>query len=317
MIRRFAVIMTILSAFALRLGAQQIVETRLSRDSILIGDQVEWSSRIQAPKGMRIHIDTMSGYVTPGVELIGDFKVDTLKVKKDFANFTTRATITSFDSGVYVIPPVMVYFYNGEELVDTIRMQALPLYVQSFDIDTTTFEMHDLKGQLTYPVTFRETLPWIGLALLIIALAGLAIYLIKRHLAGKSLLGHHTVKDPAHIVALRSLEKTRRSQLWQNGKQKQFYTEVTDAMRVYIEERFAIQSMERTSAEILEDLSKADVRPESFESLKDLFTLSDLVKFAKYTASEAENEGVIPTAVRFVNDTFMQTLEQKEEPKNE
>ncbi|GAB1472850.1 hypothetical protein MASR2M69_02910 [Bacteroidota bacterium] len=37
--------------------------------------------------------------------------------------------------------------------------------------------------------------------------------------------------------------------------------------------------------------------------------LSDLVKFAKYTAPEQDCESAIPSAVRFVNSTFLEQIE--------
>ena len=58
-------------------------------------------------------------------------------------------------------------------------------------------------------------------------------------------------KDPPHIVALRSLDRIRGEKLWQKGNQKQYYTEITDTLRVYIEQRFGIKTIERTSNEIL------------------------------------------------------------------
>ena len=116
-------------------------------------------------------------------------------------------------------------------------------------------------------------------------------------------------KDPPHIVALRSLDRIRGEKLWQKGNQKQYYTEITDTLRVYIEQRFGIKTIERTSNEILVDLSVKDLAPSDYEALKDLFGTADLVKFAKYSATEAENENAVPVAVRFVNDTFMQELE--------
>ena len=40
--------------------------------------------------------------------------------------------------------------------------------------------------------------------------------------------------------------------------------------------------------------------------------MADLVKFAKYSASEGENERAIPVAVRFVNATYVVKLEEEE-----
>ena len=169
--------------------------------------------------------------------------------------------------------------------------------------------MYDIRPQFRYPVTFAEVLPWVAGGIVLVA-AIIAVWrLIVRRRKNRPLFGKPTPQDPPHIVALRDLDRIRGEKLWQTGNQKQYYTEITDTLRVYIEKRFCVKTIERTSGEILVDLSVKDIQPSDFESLKDLFGTADLVKFAKYTASESENENAVPVAVRFVNDTFMQALE--------
>ena len=326
---RYRIFSTVTAAAALlllsvlRAGAQEIVSAGVSRDTILIGDQIEWTSEMRLPRGMSVRIDSMSGYVVPGVELIGDFTIDTVDRGRDFSRVQTRATITSFDSGSYVLPPLVVYVYRGEEAVDTLRLPEVPLEVTTIPIDTTTYEMYDIRPQFRYPVTFAEVLPWVArypvtfaevlpwvAGGIVLVAAIIAVWrLIVRRRKNRPLFGKPTPQDPPHIVALRDLDRIRGEKLWQTGNQKQYYTEITDTLRVYIEKRFGVKTIERTSGEILVDLSTKDIQPSDFESLKDLFGTADLVKFAKYTASESENENAVPVAVRFVNDTFMQALE--------
>jgi hypothetical protein len=112
-------------------------------------------------------------------------------------------------------------------------------------------------------------------------------------------------------VALRDLEKIRKQKLWQNNKQKQFYTAVTDTLRYYISERFGIMTMERPSTEMLEDLKNQDVDEKTFDKIAALFGRADLVKFAKYEATAEENEETIPDAVQFVNATYVSQLEEE------
>ena len=292
-----------------RAGAQDILSATVSRDTILIGDQVEWKSRIKVPKGMSVKIDSMSGYVVPGVELIGDFKVDTVDRKKDFSMVETRAVVTSFDSGSYVLPPLVVYFYRDGQGVDTMRLPEVPLEVTTVPIDTTTYQMYDIRPQFRYPVTFKELVPWILLLAALVAVVVLTVHFALKRKKTGMVFGKPDPKDPPHIVALRSLDRIRGEKLWQKGNQKQYYTEITDTLRVYIEQRFGIKTIERTSNEILVDLSVKDLALSDYEALKELFGTADLVKFAKYSATEAENENAVPVAVRFVNDTFMQELE--------
>lgn len=285
--------------------------SRLSRDSILIGDQVELILDLQMNEGEGFLIAAQSEQLVPGVETIKGMTVDTLSVKKGKIDIQAHMTITSFDSGSYVLPPMLALIQNSRGEIDSLLYRGPELYVNTIPIDTATYEIKDIKGQIGYPLTFKEILPWLLLALLLAALLYLIIRLVKARRNNLTLFGKPVQKDPAHIVALRDLEKIRKQKLWQNNKQKQFYTAVTDTLRYYISERFGIVTMERPSGEMLEDLKKQDIEENTFDKIEKLFGRADLVKFAKYEATAEENEETIPDAVQFVNSTYVSQLEEE------
>ena len=289
------------------------LRSRISRDSILIGDQVEWTLDFQLAPGEAVSISKPGAEPVPGVEALGEMALDTLSDKKGTLSLRGRIILTSFDSGSYVLPPLYVLMARADGSIDTLEYTGPRLAVNTIPIDTATFQPHDIKGQIRYPVTFREVIPWVGLALLVAALVWLLVRWIRLRRQNRDFFGKPVVKDPPHIVALRSLEKTRAQKLWQAGKQKQFYTQVTDALRQYIADRFDVAALEQTSAEMFRDLQDKDIEPELKEKLKDLFTTADFVKFAKHTASDQENENAIPTAIRFVNETYMKEIEKEED----
>lgn len=306
----FAVVVILLGA--IKMDGQELVSGTFSRDTILIGDQVEWGARINVPKDLTLWVDTLLNPIVPGVELISDYTFDTLKSRKGFYDIDMKAIITSFDSGSYYLPRQVLYFYKGEELVDTIVVNERTLEVTTIPIDTATYQMYDIKGPITYPVTFREVIPWVGLGVALIILGYLIYRMIRNRRENRSLLGRPAVQEPAHIIALRSLEEIRGKKLWQNNKEKEYYTEITDTLRAYIEERFSISTFERTTAEIVGELETKELNGPEWEELKELLGVSDLVKFAKYKATEGENERAIPVAVRFVNATYIFKLEEEE-----
>ncbi|MBQ1167816.1 MAG: hypothetical protein II143_01830, partial [Bacteroidales bacterium] len=212
--------------------------------------------------------------------------------------------------------PLIAMIERKSGAVDTLYMEGPTLEVTTVPIDTATYVIKDLKGQIKYPLKFKELLPWIGLALLLALIVWALVRWIKMSRANRTFLGKPIVKDPPHIVALRALDKIRKQKLWQNDKQKQFYTEVTDALRVYIADRYGIVALERPSREMLADLKKQDIEEALYGKMDELFTRADLVKFAKYLASAEENEEVIPDAVRFVNATYIKEIdEEKKEEK--
>ena len=306
---------------------QTVKSSSLSRDSILIGDQIVWSTLISLPENEEIAVlpyapvlqqsrdiyrqGPDSLYDDPSkVEVIEDFVLDTVAVKNGIKELDVRAVLTSFDSGSFKLPrPVILRIAGGEP--DTLDFATPVLSVNTIQIDTAAFEPFDIKGQIPYPVKFGEVFPWILLAIGILALIYVVYRYIKYRRENKDFFGKPVVKDPPHIVALRELDKLRNQKLWQNGKEKQFYTGITDTLREYIEKRFGVSAMEKTSSEIMESLAAEKIEAKPYGELDELFKLADLVKFAKYIPSAAENEDAIPRAVRFVNSTFMQELEEE------
>ena len=303
------------AAFALTSNAQDAdaLSSRISRDSILIGDQIEWTIDLQLAPGESARISKPGKEPVPGVEALTDLAVDTLSAKKGRLDLRGHVTLTSFDSGSYQLPQLFVLLGRPDGTVDTLTYKGPVLAVNTIPIDTATFQPYDIKGQIRYPLTFKEVAPWVGLALLIAALVWLAVRWIRLRRENRDFFGKPVVKDPPHIVALRSLEKTRSQKLWQAGKQKQFYTQVTDALRQYVADRYGIAALEQTSAEMLRDLSQQDIDPALMDKLKELLETADFVKFAKHTASDQDNENAIPTAVRFVNETYMTQMEEEDE----
>ncbi len=286
--------------------------SRLTRDTILIGDQVEWIIPLEMAPGEKYFLEDISNPPAPGVEIIKGLEMDTVRQSRSKIEIEGKVVLTSFDSGSYFLPNLIAMIEREGGAIDTLLVQGPELEVTTIPVDTATYVVKDLKGQIKYPLTFGEVFPWVLLALVVGAAAYAAVRMVKMRRANRTFLGKPIVKDPPHIVALRSLEKIRRQKLWQSGRQKQFYTEVTDVLRVYIAGRYGIATLERPSKEMLADLKKQNIEENLFEGVSQLFNRADLVKFAKYEAGEAENEEVVPGAVRFVNATYMSQVDQEE-----
>ncbi len=308
--KRFLIIITLSMLSCTGILAQEpALSTRLERDSILIGDQVRWSASLELGDAKDAAFLVPEEPIAPGVEVLGGFRYDSTKVRKGILELS--AILTSFDSGAVALPPLVALVRRPDDRVDTLTFTSPVLNVNTIPVDTATFEPYDIKGQMKYPITAAEVFPWALLALVIVTAVWALIRFLHNRSQDKDFFGRPKVVDPPHIVALRSLEKIRSQKLYQNGKQKMFYTAVTDVLRQYMVGRYGFQAMEQTSAEIFESLKDKEIDERLMEKIKDLFTTADYVKFAKHNASEQENEEAIPTAVSFVNATFMQQLEDE------
>ena len=122
--------------------------------------------------------------------------------------------------------------------------------------------------------------------------------------------------EPAHIVALRELDRIKIQKLWQQEKIKQYYSEVSDTIRTYIQNRFDIQAMEQTSGETIGIFKqqKELVDGKTLDQLQHILSLADLVKFAKYVPLPDDNNLTLMNAYFFVNQTKKEVIKTPEKP---
>ena len=102
--------------------------------------------------------------------------------------------------------------------------------------------------------------------------------------------------------------------MWQHGLQKEYYTQLTDTLRTYIERRFGFKALEMTTEQIIERLESLH-DAEAMSELRSLLQTADLVKFAKFIPLMNENDTNLLNAVNFINETReAEALDAKPEP---
>lgn len=294
---------------------EAFLEQLQKRDSVLIADQLRYGFKLEGvAAGTELALPDWSRFTGDTLVLVQNWQLDTLKGGKKASRFDIRGyvTLAAFEEGEYVLPPVSVRVKEpGRAEADTLVFDPQVLQVKTMPVDTTTYVPHDIKGQIRYPVTFKELLPWIGLVLGLAGLVLIAVYLVRRR---RSAQLQAASKDPAYIVALRQLEHWRSEKYWAPEKQKQFYSGITDTLRAYMADRFAIDAQEMTTAEIFAALKDSpELTPELYGNAKELFETADFVKFAKHVAPDEYNRKAIPEAVGFVMGTYKEAPEEEKE----
>ena len=320
-------ILTLILAAMLDLvpGGDATLQQLQKRDSILIADQMRYGVTLKdVQKGTGIALPDLSDVSNDTLTIVGGWQLDTLvrgrtihsrnakaaeKVLRKPFDVYASIVLAPFEEGTYELPDLpVIRRTDGKD--DTLVFKGLSMDVKTMPVDTATFEIHDIKGQILYPVTFRELLPWIGGGLLAAALTALLVWLGVR--ASKRRQEALKPKDPAYIVALRELDKYRSDKFWVPEKQKTFYSGITDALKFYMEDRFGVDAPEMTTAELFDALKgDKDITPEMYGSLKELFERADFVKFAKHIVSDEDNAKALPLAVSFVTTTYQADLEKE------
>lgn len=304
-------------------GQKATAKVSVQPFEILIGQQAVINLEVIAPKGNNILMPVYDGTLVPGVEILGMSPADTTYAH-DVMTISQKYIITSFDSALYHIPYMPVI--DG---LDTIKTNDFALKVISPELTEATLDylkqwneqptdsidfaqlgVNDIKPVLDAPFVLLDYINYILIAILIwfiLMVIAAAIYLYMR----KKKKGYYfkpIVIKPPHEIALNALDHVKDEKLWQQGREKEYYTELTDILRKYIESRFYVSAPEMTSDETLNIIKGFTDTESSYSSLEQVLKLSDLVKFAKYKPLTNENDLSLVNAYLFVNQT------KREEP---
>lgn len=303
-------------------ASAQEVKVTISPKKIKIGEQTKINISYQYEPGeeeMNIIWPEFGDTLMSKVEVLEKGKIQNLKLKDaDRPNLIQRSqtlTVTSFDSGYYAIPPMQVIVNN-----DTLLSNPILLEVHTVNVDTTRQfkKIKDIyETELSIGDYFRmfgnwlyDNLYWIlPLAIIILAL----IFYLWWRKRKKPEVKVPEIIIPAHLTALEQLKLLEDKKLWQNGMIKEYYIEMTDILRVYIEKRFRIHAMEQTTDEIMSQLRLTDISEISKLTLVPVLKLSDLVKFAKENPIGLENEEMMQRAKDFVISTVPLMQKNKKE----
>ncbi len=322
MLRKKILILTILlscisiqfAAFAQRSTAKATVQPY----EIAIGQQATISLEVIAPKGRQLVFPAYVDSLVSGVEVLAMPKPDTVYAH-EVMTITQKYIVTSFDSALYHIPYLPVLDGTdtiqsngfGLKVISPVLSEATLNYLEQLNTqqtDSIEFDklgVFDIKNIQTPPFVWQDYVYYIFiglLILLILAAIGVGVYMYIQ----KKKKGYYfkpVVVEPPHVIALHALDHVKVEKLWQQGKEKEYFTEVTDILRKYIEDRFGVSAFEMTSDEILNVVKNYMIAESSTESLHQVLKLSDLVKFAKYKPFPDENDLSLVNAYLFVNQT--------------
>jgi len=315
-------LLPILTVVFIAIGTKaQNVSVTASLDStvIFIGGQIDLKLQLSQPDDLDLSFPLLTDTITKHIEIVRIGQLDTLNTENNRLLIEQSYRITSFDSGLHYIPPI-VFEQASEKLNKDIQTEAMALMVANpfEDVDPQK-GIVDIKQPLETPFHISELykyLPWVLGALLLIAII---IYLIYKYSGRKmpvQIFTKEKVVIPAHVRALEELSRLKKEKLWQHHRVKEYYSGVSDTLRHYIEERFEIRAMEQTTDEIMQSFKGVDVSGlNSLENLNQILTTADLVKFAKHEPLPDQNDLSMINACFFVNQTKEEEMKSLEEEK--
>lgn len=264
------------------------------------------SAQYKIGQWVLLHVDAQ---LPPGVDSLVPVPRDSVGPFEVLAIEPTQPTdgrqqwmfrLTLFDTGNVFIPPIaFAYRSRTDTVLRVAYSNPLPLSIVGIPIDVKG-DIKDIKPPLDAPWKFEDFLPYL-VALAVLLLAGLAYYYYRKKKKEReaAFLPPKPTIPPgqAALGALRILEDKH---LWQQGKVKEYYSEVTEIVRRFFEDQFGLLALESTSDEILHQLHRVPEAAPLQPQCRSFLTTADLVKFAKYQPAPEEHERELRSAYEIV-----------------
>lgn len=293
-------------------GQEAKVEAVIDSARIMIGSQANLTLKATAQKGSEV--------VFPGAKTIGNFEVleaypvDTIEQANGYDLLKTYA-LTQFDAGRYTVPSLTITI-DGRNYTT----EPLPVEVRDVVVDTTKQKMFDIK-----PVATQDSeinLWWYLLALLFFALVGMAIWWDVRR--------RNENRKP--VVQLSPIDKAigglKKFDYRYNGgvaNTKEYYSELTGVLRLYIEETLGVPAMESTTSGLMQALpgvanaKRMTLSQDTYAQIDEVLKNADMVKFAlsnpplqQLSDDRSVTESIIRSIESAIPDPTQEEIEQTE-----
>jgi hypothetical protein len=292
---------------------------RTDVDTIVVGQPFDYQLSLTIPKDYFVEWKQFGDTLSKSIDVINIEDVKTTAINNsDNVIMTQNLTLTSFDTGYVYVPEIAITYSKSlqDSIRYTLRTDEKELYVTTVAVDTTE-AFRPIKGVMRQGLTAKELFPWIAIVIIIAGVVYLIIYL-KKHKKTKDVVEEKKKPTiPAIITARAKLAEMKDNEVWNTPQTKDYYTDLTDIAREYLEGQFEIDAIEMTTDEIMEAINRLDLNNLTKSKLQDTLTTADLVKFAKANPSAEQNKQSFSDINNFVEDSYIYFQEEEKKKEEE
>jgi len=277
---------------------------------ISLGDLVTVTVEVEHAPGGSVEwpalADTLGSF-----EVVGSSEVPPVVVEGRQISARLYA-LTTFELGELEIPPIEVTVADsGASEPELLSTDPIAVVVESVGIDESG-DIRTVKSPLEIPRNWLLLIPWV---LLVCAVVALGYWLYRRYRSREQTPGKRIMPAiparPPHELAYEALNRLEAKRLLEREEIKQYFIEVSEIIRTYLEGRFPIDALEMTSYEVLQELKGVGLEPEVLDLFPPFFSRADLVKFAKHRPEPDTSKEMIPMARLLVDETRVQDPPQQ------
>jgi hypothetical protein len=273
------------------------VHTTVDKNTVTIGDKIKYV--VDITKDRDIEIEPFEFGQNVGTFAIKDFgSVKKSLLNKDRVSFWY--ILDTYVTGKSTIPKTVIKYRkkNGKEWLQA-ETAELTIEVKSIlDKAGKSIQMRDIEEPVNLPSSLILPLA-AGALVILIAGSAFAVKLLRKKTAEGN-----TPRKPAHLIAYEQLEALKLKDYLSHGKIKEYYIEISDIVRHYLENRFSLKAPEMTTEEFLVNVRDYSELAGSHKVLlREFLVCCDLVKFARYAPAKEEMDSVFDSAKMFIDQT--------------
>lgn len=263
------------------------IQTEVDRSEVYIGDLINYTVTIEYDSTYELVPPPLGANL--GAFDVKDYHPDLMaRLKDGRIQSKTVFVLSTFTTGDYVIPPIPVVFNLPDGSRKALLSEGVPIKVLSMlENAGDSVDIRPLKAQYEFKRDWVQYLKWIGPGFLLFVLAVALIWLklIKRKEKEEPV-----DLRPAWEIAFEKLALLKQKVYLTEGKFKEFYIELTEILRSYLEKMYRVNVLDMTTQELLAAFEKLELPEGMFDRVKDFFMHADLVKFAKYMPEKEKAE---------------------------
>jgi hypothetical protein len=287
---------------SVQFASAQTAKVTASTDTseYLIGDPIHFTIQVEVGKDFQVIPPAIKDSIA-GLEILNQLETK-IATSENNKTITFQYLLAGYDSLQVIIPSLEISVKGKSDTADfSVFTNLVELNVHKVQIDTTQ-EIKDVKAPITIPLDWRIVATIILGAAIVIALAVFLYKKYKKKKAGE-IIEEEIIILPPDVTALNSLKELEAKKLWQNGKIKEYHSDITGIIRKYFEGRFNFPALELTTSEVLYKLNSINGAGKISNLTSDFLNNADLVKFAKYKPMNEINEEMMQQAYKIVEDT--------------
>lgn len=293
---------------------------RTAVDTIVVGQPFDYQLSLTIPKDYFVEWKQFDDTLSKSIDVISADDVKTTPINNsDNVIMTQNLKLTSFDTGYVYVPEIAISYSTSlqDSVRHTLYTDEKELYVKTVAVDTTQ-DFRPIKGVIRQGITAKEVFPWAAIIIIAAGVVYLIIFLKKRSKKTEKVV---EVKKkpaiPAIVTARAKLAEMKDNELWNNPRTKDYYTDLTDIAREYLEGQFEIDAVEMTTDEIMKAVNELNLSNLTKSKLQDTLVTADFVKFAKANPTAEQNKQSFSDINNFVEDSYTYFQEEKKKKEEE